>query len=121
MNFDSIMSLRLTAWQRAFVKQQSQAAKMSESDWVRYILFNDAALITPKQKAAVKRVSDRDLSQMISVLGESRIPNNLNQLTKSVNMGTLIVTPDTAHRIDETYHMVLWIRQTLIHQLGLKA
>ncbi|MGB0662720.1 MAG: plasmid mobilization relaxosome protein MobC [Pontibacterium sp.] len=121
MNFDSIISLRLTALQRAFVKQQSQAAMMSESDWIRYILFSDAALLTLKQKAAFRRVSDRDLGQVVSVLGQSRIPNNLNQIAKAINMGTIIVSPDTERHIDESYRMVLWIRQTLIQELGLKA
>ncbi|SIS41974.1 mobilisation protein (MobC) [Thalassolituus maritimus] len=94
---------------------------MSESDWIRTVLFTDAALVTPKQKSAVKRASDRDISQVIYLLGQSRIPNNLNQIAKGINMGTLIVTPDTERHLDEAYRMVLWIRQTLIHQLGLKA
>lgn len=121
MTTNSPYSFRLTPQQRAFIKEQSQAAKMTESDWIRYLLFSDVKLIEAKQKAAVKRVSDRDLSQVISLLGQSRIPNNLNQIAKGINMGTIIVTPDTERHIDETYRMVLWIRQTLIQQLGLKA
>lgn len=121
MTTNSPYSIRLTVQQRAFIKEQSQAAKMSESDWIRTVLFTDAALVTPKQKSAVKRASDRDISQVIYLLGQSRIPNNLNQIAKGINMGTLIVTPDTERHLDEAYRMVLWIRQTLIHQLGLKA
>lgn len=121
MTTNSPYSFRLTPQQRAFIKEQSQAAKMTESDWIRYILFSNAKLIEAKQKTVARRVSNRDLSQIIYLLGQSRIPNNLNQIAKAINMGTIIVSPDTERHIDESYRMVLWIRQTLIQQLGLKA
>ena len=121
MSTNSPYSIRLTTQQRAFIKAQSQAAKMNESDWIRYLLFSDAALVSAKQKAIARRASHRDLNQVIYLLGQSRIPNNLNQIAKDINIGTFIMTPDTERHIDEAYRMVLWIRQTLIQQLGLKA
>lgn len=118
---NSPYSIRFTLPQRAFIREQSLATKMSESEWIRQILFSDSKLNLVKHQALVKRAHQKDLSRVIYLLGKSRIPNNLNQIAKGINTGTLIVSPDTERHIHDTYRMVLWIRKTLIEQLGLKA
>jgi len=55
------------------------------------------------------------------MLGQSRIPNNINQLAKAANSGTLPVTPDTEKQLHEACYSVTWIRRQLIQALGLKA
>ena len=55
------------------------------------------------------------------MLGQTRIANNLNQIAKAVNTGTLIISPDIYAQIDETYQMIYQIRQLLIKAQGLRT
>ena len=120
MTTNSPYSIRFTAPQRAYIREQSQAARMTESEWIRQMIFSDTKLNTVKRQTLAKRAEEKDISQAIYLLGQSRIPNNLNQIAKGINTGTLIVTPDTERNINEAYQMVMWLRQSLIEQLGLK-
>ncbi len=118
---NSPYSIRFTLPQRVFIRECARDAGVTESEWIRQILFSDSKLNLVKHQALVKRANHKDLSQVIYLLGKSRIPNNLNQIAKGINTGTLIVSPDTERHIHDAYRMVLWIRKTLIEQLGLNA
>lgn len=74
------------------------------------------------------RTSKRDLpdidkvliAQILARLGESRIPNNLNQIAYHANCGSLILDDVTIEEINEACLHVAWIRTQLIEALGLK-
>lgn len=60
-------------------------------------------------------------AKILAELGKSRIANNLNQIAKAINTGTLEITPDVVLQINEAYEAILWIRSQLIRKQGLKA
>lgn len=71
-----------------------------------------------RRRKAVKE--DAPLRQVLAILGQSNIPNNLNQLTRAANSGSLDFTPDTEAAIFEACNAVLEIRSLLFEALGLE-
>ena len=52
------------------------------------------------------------------MLGQSRIANNLNQLAKMANLGTLPMLPDTERDIRRACADVALMRRELLRALG---
>ena len=73
----------------------------------------------PRSKASV--VDKQALAQILGLLGQSRIANNLNQLAYHANIGSLAVEARTEEEISEAYEHVLFLRQTLLKALGMRA
>lgn len=111
-------SLRLTFEERA--QLEKDAAGMSLSAYIRTRLFDSEA---PKRRTRGKHpVKDHtELGKLLGELGKSRIANNINQLAKAVNSGSLEVSPDTEQSIQNSCGDISWIRRTLIVALGLLA
>jgi hypothetical protein len=109
-------SLRLSFDERAQLQQA--AGNMALGAYIR-----EKLLTTPEERKAVRQAPTEDrkiLGQLLAVLGKAHLANNLNQLAKAVNSGSLDVTPDTERMIRECYAEVMWMRQMLIEGLGLK-
>ena len=89
-------SLRLTPEER--VQLEKDAAGMSLGAYIRSRLFDSTV---PKRRTRNKfPVKDhKELAKVLSELGRSQLANNLNQLARAVNRGTLDVTPEngTSH------------------------
>ncbi len=113
-------SIRLSQAQRDFIRQQAQRHGLKESQWVRKRLFQEEGLILPQHTLRVPLSHKKELAQILYLLGQSRMANNLNQIAKAVNMGTLVISPDAYHQIDESYHSIRWMRGALITGLGLR-
>ena len=111
-------SLRLTFEERAQLEKDS--AGMSLGAYIRSRLFDSEA---PKRRTRGKHpVKDHtELGKLLGELGRSRIANNLNQLAKAANSGSLEVSPDTEQAIQDSCDDISWIRRTLIVALGLLA
>lgn len=109
-------SLRLTFEERAQLEQD--AAGMSLGGYIRSIIFNQTR---PKRRTRNKNpVKDhQELGKLLGELGRSRIANNLNQLAKAANSGSLEVTPDTEKSIQDACTDIYWMRRTLISALGM--
>lgn len=73
----------------------------------------------PRSTASV--VDKQALAQVLGLLGQSRIANNLNQLAYHANIGSLAVEAQTEEEINEAYEHVLFLRQTLLKALGMRA
>jgi hypothetical protein len=109
-------SIRLSFDERAQLEQA--AGNMALGAYIR-----EKLLTTPEERKAVRQAPTEDrkiLGQLLAVLGKAHLANNLNQLAKAVNSGSLDVTPDTERMIRECYAEVMWMRQMLIEGLGLK-
>jgi len=64
---------------------------------------------------------DKKIAAMIlAALGKSRIANNLNQLAKAANSGSLPVNEEVLRDLYEAVQFVRWMRDTLIKAMGLK-
>lgn len=79
----------------------------------------DGGQSSRKRRATV--ADEKALAKALSLLGQSRIANNLNQLAKAANIGTLPLTPDVADDLKEACHVVRETRALLIEALGLKS
>lgn len=61
------------------------------------------------------------LAQILAQLGTSRISNNLNQLARAANTGSLLVTDDVLKDLNEAIQNVSFIKEILIKTLGLRG
>jgi hypothetical protein len=110
-------SLRLTFEERA--KLEEAAAGMPLSEYIRSRLFDDGqSPRRPKRRQPVK--DHQTLASLLGELGKSRIANNLNQLARAANTGSLPVTPDTESAIASACADVRQIRALLVRALGLE-
>lgn len=109
-------SLRLTFEERA--QLEKDAAGMSLGAYIRSRLFDsETRNRTTRGKHPVK--DHQELGKLLGELGKSRIANNINQLAKAANSGSLEVSPDTEKAIKLSCKDIRWIRVSLINALGL--
>ncbi|QIK41661.1 hypothetical protein [Pontivivens nitratireducens] len=108
-------SLRLTYEERA--RLDAERAGMTLAAYIRERLFGvDAA---PRKKRGNSPVQDKEaLGRMAGALGQSRLSQNMNQLAKAVNSGSLPVTPETEAEIKEACREISEMRAELLAALG---
>ena len=110
--YPSPITFRPTDEERAMLKVD--AGGMSQSAYIRKCLFG--------KKTAKRVVPEADrilLAQILAKLGETRIPNNLNQIAYHANCGLLLLDDVTVEEINEACLHVAWMRTQLIEALGL--
>ncbi|KAA8610262.1 hypothetical protein [Salipiger aestuarii] len=108
-------SLRLTYEERA--RLDAQRGSKTLATYIRERLFGvDAA---PRKKRGNSPVPDKEaLGRMAGALGQSRLSQNMNQLAKAVNSGSLPVTPETEAEIKEACRDIAEMRVELLAALG---
>lgn len=111
-------SLRLTFEERA--RLERDAGDMPLGAYIRSRLFDQPA--TDRRPWQIKRpVKDKQaLASLLGELGKSRIANNLNQLAKAANSGSLPVDQDVNRAILESCNSIQAMRNLLLTALGLK-
>lgn len=112
----SPLSLRLTTEERRLL--EIAAAGRSLSGYVRSCVFDESG---PKRRNHKREPveDEKALAQALGLLGQSRIANNLNQLARAANSGSLIVDEETRRNIEEAYEHVRAMRDSLVCSLGL--
>ena len=112
-------SLRLTFEERA--RLEREAGDMPLGAYIRSKLFNEPASDrSPRQRK--RPIKDHQaLGQLLGELGRARLANNLNQLAKSANSGSLPLTPETESSLREACAGIHWMRTALMQALGLHA
>ena len=108
--------LRLTPEERAQLDKEAEG--LSLGAYIRSCLFDDAR---PTRRTRGKHpIKDhQELAKVLGELGRSRLSNNLNQLAKAVNSGSLEVTPDTEQALKHACSDIGWMRHILMAALGL--
>ena len=108
-------SLRLTYEERA--RLDAERGSKTLAAYIRERLFGvDAA---PRKKRGNSPVQDKEaLGRMAGALGQSRLSQNMNQLAKAVNSGSLPVTPETEAEIKEACRDIAEMRKELMAALG---
>lgn len=108
-------SVRLTLKERA--QAERKAGCMPLGSYIRFLVLGDDA---PINRTRGKRpVGDQEaLGRVLAALGASRIANNLNQLAKAANSGSLPITPETEAILQETCAAILSMRDDLMQALG---
>lgn len=113
-HYPNPFSLRLTFEERAQLEQD--AAGMALGAYVRERLFGDN--VTPRKTRGKFPVKDHEaLGRVLAALGASRVSNNLNQLAKAVNTGSLPVTPETELDLTEACAAIQEMRRELLSAL----
>ncbi|QFT63779.1 Bacterial mobilization protein (MobC) [Roseivivax sp. THAF30] len=111
-------SIRLTDEERDAV--QARAGTMPVGAYIKSVVLADDA---PKYRKR-RKLADEDqrlLAHILARLGESRTANNLNQIAKHLNQGTLVLDEELEADLKCACAEVAWIRATLIEALGLKG
>lgn len=108
-------SLRLTAAERA--RLESEAAGKTLGAHIRERLFGED--VTPRKHRGNSPIKDHEaLGRVLGALGQSRLSSNLNQLARSVNTGSLAVTPETEADLKQACRDVATLRDELLRALG---
>ena len=112
------VSLRMTFEEKANL--ELAAAGMSLSSYIRWRIF-DPASPPPKHRGKQPEKDHVALARLLAMMGQSRIGNNLNQLAKAVNSGSLPVTPETEAELLEAARAVVHMRRLLLEALQIEA
>ena len=108
-------SLRLSFEERA--RLELDAGDLPLGAYIRSSLFSDP---TPRKRRMKRPIKDyKILAELLTKLGSSRISNNLNQLARAVNSGSLLVMPETEKSLHQAAADIAWMRDKLIKGLGL--
>ena len=110
--YDPPFSLRLSFEERARLTEQ--AGGMPLGAYIR-----ERLLAEPPRRSRLTPADRQALLQVLGTLGQSRIANNLNQLAKQANLGTLPVTPDTEAELTGAAADIAAMREMLVQALGL--
>lgn len=107
--------MRLSPQEWALLRKH--AAGMHLSEYARRRIFGGS---TPQRRTRGKApVKDHaELGQLLGALGRSRMPNNLNQLAKAVNMGELMLSSEQTAALLEACADIREMRRSLMQALG---
>ena len=112
------LSLRLTDAERQ--QLNDQAGSMPLGSYIKSVVFADEATKyrkTPKPPVAEQQL----LAEVLARLGESRTANNLNQIAKHLNQGTLVVDDDLDADLRQAVAEVVWLRTIILQALRGKS
>lgn len=108
-------SLRLTFEERTAL--EAAAGDMPLGAYIKAVLFGqDLQKVRQRSKKPVK--DHESLARLLAALGKSRLSNNLNQLARAVNTGTLPVHPETEADLRSACNDVAVLRAMLLEALG---
>ena len=108
-------SLRLSPEERE--RLDYDAGDLPLAAYIRSQLFDDP---TPRKRRMKRPVKDHKLlAELITKLGASRIANNLNQLARAANSGSLLLMPEIEEDLRQALADIAWMRTTLMQGLGL--
>ena len=111
-------SLRLTEEERAAI--ESKAGRMPLGAYIKAAVLDENAPRYRKRRA-MPEADQRLLAEIRARLGASRTANNLNQIAKHLNQGTLAVDEDLAADLKRACAEVAWMRATLLRALGARS
>ena len=111
-------SLRLTFEERA--RLEELAGNEPLGSYIKRKVFDGKGVGTKRARSRKRRPikDEQRLAQVLAMLGQSRIANNLNQLAKAANLGTLPMMPDTERDIRRACADVALMRRELLRALG---
>ena len=111
-------SLRLTFEERAALEKA--AAGMPLGAYIRSRLFDGST--PPRRTRGRFPVKDHQaLGKVLGELGRLRLANNLNQLARAANTGSLPVTPETETALKDACAEIRSMRAELMRALGLNG
>jgi len=111
------VSVRFTQEERAELERK--AGDLTLSAYVRArCIGDDAVSHRTRGKRPIKDFAE--LGRVLGALGRSQLSNNLNQLARAANSGTLGLPHETQAAIEDAADDIAFIRETLVRALGLQ-
>lgn len=108
-------SLRFTFEERAQLERD--AADMALGAYIRSRVFDESC--PPRRSRRRRPVKDhKELARLLGMLGDSRLATNINQLSRAVNSGSLILTPARQAKLDRACDDIHFMRIVLMRALG---
>ena len=96
-------SLRLTAEERT--QLETDAGRQPLGGYIKSRLFDGSP---PKRRRKTAPVyDDKQIATVLAVLGRSRLSQNMNQIDKAANTGTLDATPELHQEIIDACNEVV--------------
>ena len=109
-------SIRLTETERARLTEEASGTALGA-----YIKAKALGGPLPRRRSSGQPIQDQAaLAQVLALLGRSHLANNLNQLAKLANTGSLPLTPEIASELLAAIEDVRDMRRLLLSALGLK-
>ena len=109
--------IRLSSEERAYLEHM--AGNKPIGAYIREKLLGDK--VQKRRTSRRPKIEQKQYASLLAALGESRLSNNLNQLTKHVNMGTLELSDDVEQQLADAYKAIIAMREALFIALGMKA
>lgn len=108
------LSVRLNDQEYEALRQRANG--MPLSSFMKLAALGDAAPVARRRNPPSR--DQKILAMILAALGQSRLPNNLNQLAKAANSGSLPVNAETHANLAEACRDVQLIRRALLLALG---
>lgn len=110
-------SLRLSAEERAWLDRK--AGRRSLSEYIKSRVFGEDE--RPRRvHARTPKPDQKQIAELLAALGQSRLSQNMNQLAKAANMGTLDILAELSTELHLACREIREMRSMLISALGLK-
>ena len=110
-------SIRFSEAERAAV--EAAAGGMPLGSYIKsVVLASEAPKYRKRPKPPVAET--QLLGELLAKLGQTRHANNLNQIAKHLNQGTLVMDADLEADIKQALVEIAWMRLTLMKALGIK-
>lgn len=109
-------SLRLSAEEKAELVHR--AGNMPLGAYIRSCLLDGMEHPRRARRQPVK--DEQALAKVLGELGKTKLANNLNQLAKAANLGSLAAGPETEQAIVEACQDIRRMREALMMALGMR-
>lgn len=109
-------SLRLSAEERAWLEEQAEGRPLGA--YIRERLLGEK--VAKRRQTRRPPVNERQVAAVLAMLGQSNIPNNLNQLARHANSGTLDISRNVEAELEDACKAVLVMRDALLVALGMQ-
>ena len=93
---------------------------MPLASYIKSVVFAaEAPKYRKRRKAPV--AEQQLLAEVLARLGQTRQANNLNQIARHLNQGTLIVDAELEEDLKHAVAEIAWMRATIMEALGVKS
>lgn len=113
-------SMRFTDDERKSLKLAAAGRPLAA--YIRWLIFKEDMPEMPKKRTRGEsaNIDHKQLAKLLGALGKSRISQNINQLAKAANSGSLPVNAEIIKSLQDSVAAIQWMRETLIKGMGLK-
>ncbi|WP_417261458.1 plasmid mobilization relaxosome protein MobC [Celeribacter sp.] len=118
MSIRTPFSMRLNEAERQVLEERAGAMPLAA--YIKSVVLAEDA---PRyRKRRTPPIAEQQLlAEVLARLGQSRTANNLNQIAKHLNQGTLVVDEELEADLKAALADVAWMRVTLMRALGVSS